>query len=99
MDIIYGIGRIIRIDENCILIIIVDNNNNNRGSPGRMKKCLGEKAISYSWLTRGAESCVIKKKKNPKERVVKKKIVLLNDEIFFTYIYASNPFCFSLKYH
>lgn len=47
-----------------------------------------EKAISYSWLTRGAESCVIKnKKKNPKEREVKKKIVLLNDEIFFTHIY------------
>jgi hypothetical protein len=45
MDIIYGNRRVIRIDENCILIIIVDNNNNNRGSPGRMKKCLERRPL------------------------------------------------------
>jgi len=50
VDIIYGNRRVIRIDENCILIIIVDNNNNNnnnnnRGSPGRMKKCLERRPL------------------------------------------------------
>lgn len=101
MDIIYGNRRVIRIDENCILIIIVDNNNNNRGSPGRMKKCLERRPLVIHGWHAGLNHALLKKKKEPEpERKRGKEIIsyCLTTK-YSLHIYASNPFCFSLKYH